>query len=197
MIDSSKISVPNIFIGAFIAFLLSAYLLNWAFVSKLRIAPEATLGFTLPKEFPVISSLKAAEGTTVSFFNPDKLHKFSIARSKLSSDTSKPITGAEIISGVIAYQKDRSLDPRVAPLTIKYVSAEFDARRAYGINSETRDGTEITRFQTNNGANYGLALVRAAGEEIVVLAFHKDSPVDLDYMAQVIHEVQGHARVIN
>ena len=180
-----KISIPTLFAVAFVAFFGVVLGLQHLMFSDLKVPPEATFGRALPAGSQVISSLKAVDGATLAFYNPANQHKVSIARSKAPAATVP--SGEALIDIIIKYQADGTLDSRMAPLSIRFLSAEFDARRANNFTvTKLASGYELTNFVTNHGANYSVAALRRGDEEILLIVYRKDLPVDSGYAEQVI-----------
>lgn len=185
----SKIAPALIIISVFL-FFFTVWGLAKYYLGQSRLPSELIYGGPLPTNLRALASFRAPEGLTADLYNADAYTKVGFAFSFSKAKQESAISGEELIRVLADTARTRNQDPRLSSFTSRYLSAQFDARRAYDINPVQvvlEDRTvEAAQFRAKSEWHHLAGMINLPHGQFVFQAVRKNSPVDPAVVAAIV-----------
>jgi hypothetical protein len=190
-------SPAPLFLGIFLLALISVAGL-WLTANRLGSSANLDLKkiFLVPPDsLKLLYGVETKSGVVAEFFDPSSRHKFALARAPTSEGSLPQV--AKLLAEIMRYQSSRTVPAGTNPFLLKFISAQFDGRRAYEISNqvmtvpENAPSGQVLTFMTNRGANYAVTILQDSGDTTVVIAMLKDSAVDLKALGTFVALLQS------
>ncbi|NDC38863.1 MAG: hypothetical protein EBZ48_12570 [Proteobacteria bacterium] len=183
---------PLSIIVATVLFFISVWGLARYYLGQFSIPAEVVYGGPLPANLKQLASFQTPEGLTADLYNSNNFTKVGFAFSFDSPAAPEVLQGQALLEILRLSSRAEAPDPRLSGFTARYLSAQFDARRAYDIAPvELKVNDRVisaARFVSKAEWNHLVGMVNLPYGQFVFQAVRKNTPVD----PHVVAEIVGH-----
>lgn len=185
---TSKIAALLIVVGTML-FFGTVWGVARYYLGRFSLPAELVYGQALPAHIKQLASFRAPEGLAADLYNSTEYTKVGMGFSFEKPAQETAVTGEELLR-MLKDGAAAAPDPRLTVFVARYLSAQFDARRAYNIAPvEVRVGNaaiQAAQFNSKSEWNHLVGLVNLPHGQFVFQAVRKNTAVDPVTVAEIL-----------